>query len=273
MRTNGRHWGWMLLACVACRDITPPEVARSTPMPALAPYALWWSAMEACSGLRGDFASVRWSVGDSALLAERGIGGEYYAPRRQIVLAPNLVLDGRLVRHEMLHALLNQGPGSSQEALHPSAYFRGGCAGYVVCTDACAAAPGPPPTPIPAGAPVLSIAALGLRPRLQVTPASFPADSNGGWLLLAVSVQNPRPYAVVLQLDPPRALATQSFGARFENSGGPILQESDTMQFGPNEVRRFVFDQQTLGYGPGRHVALGTFNTAPADTVQVTIRP
>lgn len=269
MRRDRRQWGWLALAGVACRDATPPEVARSTPMAALAPYALWWAATEACSGLRGDLAAVRWATGDSAQFAQENIGGEYYAPRHQITLAPRYVLSGRLVRHEMLHALLNLHSGEQ----HPPAYFRGRCAGYLVCTGPCAAAPGAPPAPLAAGAPVLPIAALGLRPQLEVTPASFPVDSNGGWLMLTVSVRNPAPYGVVVQLDPAGAPATQSFGFQFRRTGGPLIQESDTMQLGPGETRRWVFDTQT-GWGPpGRYVARGTFNTAPADSAVVTIRP
>lgn len=269
MRTYRRRWALLLVAGVACRDALPPDVARATPMAAQAPYALWWTVTEACSGLRGDFAAVRWAVGDSAQFAADNYGGTYYAPTHQITLAPQYVLNGPLVRHEMLHALLDIRSGET----HPPAYFRGRCAGYILCTGPCAAAPGPPPALVVAGAPILSPAALGLRSRLEVTPASFPVDSNGGWLVLAVSVQNPKPYGVVVQLDPAGASATQSFGLEFGNSGGPVLQESDTMQFGPRETRRYVVDLRTTGYPTGLYVARGTFSTAPADSAIVTIRP
>lgn len=265
--------GILVFSLVTCRDATlptdPAEIA-ATPMPVQAPYALWWSAVEACSGLRGDFAAVRWAVGpDSALLGPEGLAGHWEGARNQITLARAYVLDGSVVRHEMLHALLAIRSGET----HPPAYFRGRCAGYVACPGACAAVPGAPPAPVGAGAPVLSVAALGLRPRLEVLPASFPADSNGGWLVLAVSVQNPEPYGVVAQLDPAGALSTQSFGYQFRYEGGPMLQESDMMTFGPGETRRYVFDVQTEGYPPGQYVARGTFNTAPADSAVVTIRP
>lgn len=273
MRIGGRAAarGLLVLSLTACRDATPPaDIAGATPMPAQAPYALWWAATEACSGLRGDLTAVRWAVGpDSTLLGPEGLAGHWEGATNRITLARAYVLDGSVVRHEMLHALLAIRSGET----HPPAYFRGRCAGYVACPGPCATTPGTPPTPVGAGAPVLSLAALGLRPRLAVLPASFPADSNGGWLVVAVSVQNPEPYGVVAQLDPAGSLDAQSFGYQFGVSEDRTELDSAALAFGPGETRRFVFDVQTTGYRPGQYVVRGTFNTAPSDSAVVTIRP
>lgn len=272
MRTCRRTWAWLVLACGACgacgacRDVTPPEIARSTPLAIQAPYALWWAATEACAGTRGDFAAVRWAVvADSTELAADGHTGSWYAPTNQITLAGNHILDGPLVRHEMLHALL----GARYTGQHPPEYFRGRCDGVVVC-GTCAAEPAVPP--VAPGTPPLVPA--DLRAHVEVTPAAFPRDSNGGWVLITVSVQNPRPLSAVVQLDHvPGVDAAQTFGARFEGEGRLLLPDGVTLRFGPGQTRRYVFDVNTSGYAPGPHTAYGTFNTAPGDSAVVTIRP
>jgi hypothetical protein len=49
-----------------------------------------------------------------------------------VVLASPFIDDPGVVRHEMLHDLLNRGD-------HPAEYFQGKCAGVVVCNEDCRA--------------------------------------------------------------------------------------------------------------------------------------
>ena len=87
-------------------------------------YAGWWAEVEACSGLRGDFATVRFVVwpGMVVIPGTRRMGASY-SDRRVIELAGRAL--GPTVRHEMLHMLGVDG--------HPEEYFgqSGRCAGVV----------------------------------------------------------------------------------------------------------------------------------------------
>jgi hypothetical protein len=101
----------------ACKPSTSPQdVLRDarpfTPPPA---YAALWRGLERCSGLRGDYASVRFYTVDSLdnHAVGRTVGRSVYLVR--------LFRDSEpVVRHEMLHVLL-------QRNGHPAQYFRGPC--------------------------------------------------------------------------------------------------------------------------------------------------
>ncbi len=108
------HVALAAAAATGCAAPTPPEVARSTPLAVQPPYALWWAATERCSGLRGDLGAVRWaSVLGARQLGDEGHAGSWWPATNQITLAGASVLDPRLVRHEMLHALLAAGTPAS----------------------------------------------------------------------------------------------------------------------------------------------------------------
>jgi hypothetical protein len=117
----------------------PPGSKPFDPPPA---YELWWEMTEACSGHSAAFAGVRWYVvpGASQLPYSGGDSVKGYWSERdnRIVLAEAAQLDGPLVRHEMLHALLR-----AREGHHPRGQFLGRCGGIVVCAEDCVRDAGP----------------------------------------------------------------------------------------------------------------------------------
>src|SRR5699024_2935350 len=92
----------------------------------------WWGMTEACSGHSGELSAVRWyrvpgwtvPVNGEAAAAFWTTGGN------QIVIADELVEDGEVVRHEMLHALLG-------ERGHPTEPFLTSCASVLSCGRVC----------------------------------------------------------------------------------------------------------------------------------------
>lgn len=96
--------------------------------PVPAEYADDWRSVEACSGLTGDFATVRWVIYPDRLVVPgtRNLGQAHHDTRI-------IELGGRALapirRHEILHLLL--GPVGDD---HPVAYFVDRC-GTLVSHD------------------------------------------------------------------------------------------------------------------------------------------
>lgn len=84
-------------------------------------YREWWARTEACSGLSGDFDRVEWLVvrGESFECRSGQCVG-HWQPSHHIYIAESWVENEMVVRHEMLHDLLNGGG-------HPDPPFGEGC--------------------------------------------------------------------------------------------------------------------------------------------------
>ena len=101
----------------ACSTPTDPNALPDgaewlEPVPA--EYAEWWRALEGCSGLRGDFATVRFVVWpDRVVIPDTRWMGYAHTDTRIIELAGRAL--GPTIRHEMLHML---GVGG-----HPEEFF------------------------------------------------------------------------------------------------------------------------------------------------------
>jgi hypothetical protein len=96
-------------------------VAFTAPME----YVAWWDKTSACSGLSGSLARVEWYVVPGAATFSTDQGEKVgirvkTGDRVQIVLAGQYQNHEMVVRHEMLHALLDE-PG------HPDLYFTERC--------------------------------------------------------------------------------------------------------------------------------------------------
>jgi hypothetical protein len=93
----------LLLGVWACEDGTSPEVERLAIDPPRL-YEVWWSEMEACSGLRGERSGVSWFV---AFQFPQGVSilGQWNS-RREITLRSDVWLERYVVAHEILHDLL-----------------------------------------------------------------------------------------------------------------------------------------------------------------------
>ena len=99
-------------------------VERAWAVPTLELYQEWWTKTEACSGRTGDMAQVTFYAVDSPsgaieLGREKGHGW-WVRKGNRIYLPANALSEEWLVRHEMLHALLQTGS-------HPSDRFVEAC--------------------------------------------------------------------------------------------------------------------------------------------------
>jgi hypothetical protein len=235
----------LLLSLAACESPTglPPGAERFTP-PAV--YRQWWTLTEACSGLHGSFDAVRWYVLPNASTLELDDGtvvnAAWEARGNRIILAEEW--DGRyagdLVRHEMLHALLQAGS-------HAREAFIGRCGGVVVCTTGCdagpAAAPAPDPTAIPADPTRLEIGV-----EVTTTPASPPASER--YVMMVVTARNPSTTSLQVSLAPSGdAGAPGSFSYNLENKtiGEQVRYDMradapEVTRFAAGETKRFIFD-------------------------------
>ncbi len=92
-----------------------------SPMAPPAVYREWWGKTEACSGLTGDFGRVSWSVvvGPSFPCSSGRCAG-HWEPGHRIYLAEGWAMNEMVVRHEILHELMNGGG-------HPNPPFGQGC--------------------------------------------------------------------------------------------------------------------------------------------------
>jgi hypothetical protein len=97
------------------------DVAGSTPIEAPAVYREWWGKTESCSGLSGDFDRIEWLVvpGYSFECGSGQCAGHWRQGHR-IYIAEEWKLNEMVVRHEMLHDMMNRGG-------HPNPPFGEGC--------------------------------------------------------------------------------------------------------------------------------------------------
>lgn len=110
----------LLAACEALAPAAalPPDAQLMSAPPE---YLEWWHKTEACSGLQGDPSTIEWFVVPDKAVFETEDGekvGLWSRSREgvRIVLAGDYAHSELVVRHEMLHALLNHDG-------HPPEYF------------------------------------------------------------------------------------------------------------------------------------------------------
>ena len=106
-----------LLVLAAC-GFDPDD---DSPISPPANYREWWAKTEACSGLSGDFDRVKWSVIPGyGFDCASGTCAGHWEPDHHIYLASDWTDNEMVVRHEMLHDLLNR-------AGHPDPPFGDPC--------------------------------------------------------------------------------------------------------------------------------------------------
>lgn len=262
---NARSFVALLTACatLGCDARAHGDDSLALAPPAV--YKRWWALTESCSGLSGAFESVQWKEAPASVLQSvegAGVAAYWSSKGNRIVLAPNAVRNGRIVRHEMLHAL-------SRARGHPAALFLVKCEGVVRCDEACKGdADAPPQTAYAMRVPVDS---------LNIAIASFPAQPSlsvdDGAFQLIVTVSNPAPYAVVVGFrvaDPALAVAVSPGDLRLtadHDVGDPRLGH-----FGPGQRKQYVFDLRAgdptsrIAFAPGHYEVRGLFDgisTAP----------
>ena len=117
----------LLGTLAACEMLGPPSElpANAQLMAPPAAYRDWWARTEACSGQEGDFDQVRWYVVPGVSEFETSAGPKvglwsHSSEGMRIVVADGYAENELVIRHEMLHALLDRGG-------HPEEYFTDRC--------------------------------------------------------------------------------------------------------------------------------------------------
>lgn len=97
------------------------DVAGSQPLEPPPIYREWWAKTEACSGLTGEFDRIEWLVVPGYSFAcSSGECAGHWRRGHLIYLAEEWKMSEMVVRHEMLHDLMNRGG-------HPDPPFGEGC--------------------------------------------------------------------------------------------------------------------------------------------------
>lgn len=243
-----------------------PSDAEEFSPPAV--YATWWKMTEACSGMTGSLGAITWFKTNQALHnfpSGDPIGGYWSSFGNRIVLTNDIVLDGRSVRHEMLHALVRKGG-------HPRNQFLGNCLGTVACQGGClqdaGAYPQPPETPIHVTGDSLAIT-------LDVEPRNPISAYDGGFFSMTVMVRNRSSHWVTVpsqySLYFPNLDSTRTFEIDVRGPAGGMSDWKNRVDpsgwiFAPGETKRQVFDfaiGNDLVHSklpPGNYIARGGYS-------------
>jgi hypothetical protein len=236
---------------------------------------------EACSGMTGSLRGITWFRTGQALHAFPSgdpLGGYWSPVGNRIVLTNALALDGGVVRHEMLHALLRKGG-------HPRNQFLGKCMGTVLCPDACIRDAGP--YPHPAETPI-HVTGDSIAITLDIEPRNPSSAYDGGFFSMTVMVRNRSSHWITVpsqySLYPPNVDSTRTFEIDVR---GPVGGMSDWKNrvdpsewiFAPGETKRQVFDF-AIGYDfvhsklpPGNYIARGGYSEYRAADSSFVIGP
>ncbi len=118
----------LLGTLAACEALGPADPLPASAQLVSAPpelYREWWSKTEACSGRTGDFTRIQWYVVPNVQSFETDAGARvglwtHSSSGIRIIVAGDYAGNELVVRHEMLHALLDREG-------HPQEYFTNRC--------------------------------------------------------------------------------------------------------------------------------------------------
>lgn len=114
----------MLAACDVVGPTAPlPDDAVAFAAPAQ--FKAWWALTESCAGRRSNLEAITWFIvpGVSTFMTPQGAKVGRWSrgsSGTQIVVAGRYIADEMVIRHEMLHSLIDQGG-------HPPKYFVARC--------------------------------------------------------------------------------------------------------------------------------------------------
>lgn len=260
----------------ACSSITdPPLPPGATTFSPAAVYSRWWAMTEACSGATGSLSAVSWYE-TAGILRDPDTGkiieGYWSSASNRIVLSADAKLDGAVVRHEMLHALIRQ-------AGHSRAQFLGRCAGVVSCSLACVSDAGSPPPAAPGTTQVLPDA---LTVGISVSPASPTSAQDDGFFTITVTATNPasQPVEVLLPLParPPKTFAVNMSGPTGGVTDIAVELDLSAVRFAPGETKQQVFDYVVGQQGgpnhrvPGSYTVTGSYGGKEAAPISVVLQ-
>jgi len=233
----------LILACTNVVEVKlPADAAQFSPPPI---YTKWWQMTEACSALTGSLAAVTWYQTSEVVHDTQSgdvIAGYWLPESNRIVLTSSVMMDGGIVRHEMLHALIRKGG-------HPRAQFLANCGGTVACEEPCVASAGPYPTP-----PQSPIVVPGdsIEITLVVDPRTASKQIDDGRFSITAFARNKSSHWITVG---PAAGSDvlQTFSIDVQGTGGftssseRIIDQSQTV-FAPHETKRRVFDMAVGDY-------------------------
>lgn len=270
-----------LAFATACERIVDPALPTTATLLVPPPvYSKWWALAESCSGVSRPLENVTWFVVpgvSSFLLNKEAVSGYWTGASNRIVLAESSVLDGAVVRHEMLHALI-------RTSGHPRSAFLGKCAGLVSCTPRCVSDAG-----VLAISDVIgpALPADSIDVSVQLLPNPPVSDIDGGVFFLVVSAHNraSRPVTVSLNSVTGTLAAPFSFEIRalfrpgLRITGLLDLDDFSTTTFAAGETKKQYFDFTIGNVIRGRTVTTGVYQitgwygSKPAVLTPVTIGP
>jgi hypothetical protein len=240
-----RRFGSAILAFAAgisCGQLTDPPLPIDAELFVPPPvYATWWKMVESCSGFHGSLDQIQWYATAGPLRdpqnSDDPIVGYWSRASNRIVLVRDDTVEGAVVRHEMLHALV-------RSSGHPRSAFLENCGGVVSCPSRCVRDGGSPP-PIDASTP--SVASSDLEVTSAVSPASPSSVIDGGFGTFTISVHNPFQHPVVVVLPPSGSVGTsyrytiRQISGGGVGSGDPAIDPGLTY-FAAGETKRGVID-------------------------------
>jgi len=274
---------FQLIAAVAfataCERIVDPALpsTASTFSPPIV-YSRWWTLVESCSGISRPLRDVTWySIPGSAFQLNGNIVTGYWTSgSNRIVLADSARLDGSVVRHEMLHALIRQSG-------HPRSAFLEKCAGLVSCTPECVTDAGPAGT-ANIGYPTVPPDSLDVSIEILPNPPSLNFD--GGVFSFVVSAHNraSHPVNVSLPTFAGQPAAPFSYEIRSLTSGQRVaanldLADPSITTFAAGETKRQYFDfnigtvVRNRTVAPATYRFAGSYATRSATLTSIVIAP
>ena len=251
----------LISTLVACTDLFAPAfpseaIAFVPPLQ----YRTWWRMTESCAGISRNFDAVRWFRVPQSALPEN-IAARWYIDGNRIVLSSDVVRDGGMVRHEMLHVLL----GRFNIRGHPHEYFVSRCGAVVACNPGCGLAETDRGVPADAR----TVPSESLTVSLAIGPQGAPAVSiDSGWVSFVITAINVRAEPVWVPLE-----NRVTFGYVLAHEAGSYRSSQwSRFAFKAGEARSFVFDHQLTSVGVADTV-WGFFGRAGSRPMALLLRP
>lgn len=264
----------VLIGIAGCSNIVdPPLDARVVRLPVPAVYPRWWAMVETCSGKSSSLPAVSWfhSPGSSTVDRDGTAVAGYWAPNsNSIVLAGESVMDGSIVRHEMLHAILRKSSGHSRKD------FLERCLGVVSCGPDCRRDAGDHPAVDPD---VIRASSEAFDVSAYVIPAEPSSDLEGGVFTVVVSARNVSSAPVLfIPTGPSVAFSVAVFGGDGGIGLSNQITDLSAVYFRAGETKRHFFDF-SIGTGlpgksvrPGLYTVTGAYGSRAFTLENVTIR-
>lgn len=252
------------MACERMVNPALPSTATIYAPPTV--YSKWWAMAESCAGVSRPLADVSWLIIPNTsvfLLGDQIVSAYWTASSNRIVLAEDTRLDGAVVRHEMVHALI-------RTSGHPRSVFLGKCAGVVSCSTECVADAGP------AGTGNISYPNLppdSIEVSMEIVPDPPTLAVDSGVFAVVVSARNRTTHPGNVEL--PRVttgpVAPFSYEIRSLAAQGPriagVLNLSDpsVTTFAAGETKRQYFDfvigsmLRNRTVAPGQYTFTGSY--------------